>query len=175
MKSKPAKPPKGFDFSKRNKVSAWVSQHPYADIPEDYFEEMFSHKDTRAVNTWSNNFKLQYFDPECLETNGVHEGTVNVKQAAGECSFSSSFIEVLMSKARKKKVGEITWIVLLFEHEYSVKRSKVEKDQYLTFLGAFNYDTAAASLYEIAEDAVPSVLTDSDPSEDKPLPTDGKT
>jgi len=54
-----------------------------------------------------------------------------------------------MSKARKKKMEAVTWIVLLFEHEYSVKLSGVDKDTYMTFLGAFDYDDTADNLYEI--------------------------
>ncbi|MBT3225209.1 MAG: immunity 22 family protein [Calditrichaeota bacterium] len=149
MEAKQIKGKKGHDFSKRNKVSVWVSQHPYEDIPDAYFEEKFSHKKTRATNTWSDNFKLQYFEPDFMETNGAHAGKVDIKKAAGECSFSSSYIEVLMSKARKKKMEAVTWIVLLFEHEYSVKLSGVDKDTYMTFLGAFDYDDTADNLYEI--------------------------
>jgi len=149
MNTEPVKKPKGFDFTKKNKVSVWVSQHPYAEIPDTYFEEKFSHKNTRAINTWSEHFKLPYFKPEFMETNGTHEGSVNIEKAAGECSFSSSYIDVLMSKAKKKKLEEITWIVLLFEHEYSVKLTGVDRDEFLTFLGALDYDATADNLYEI--------------------------
>ena len=139
------------DFSKKNKVSVWASQHPYEEIPDEYFEETFSRNNTRATNRWSNNFKLKYFMPENMETNGTMEVLVSIKQVAGECSFSSSYIDVLMSKARKKKLEEVSWIVLLFEHEYSMKTAGVEKDDYLTFLGAFDYDDEAENLYEIEE------------------------
>ena len=83
-----------------------------------------------------------------METNGAHEGIVHIKKAIGECSFSSSYIDVLMSKARKKKLEEVTWVVLLFEYEYSPKVSGVDKDNYMTFLGAFDYDNGADNLYE---------------------------
>lgn len=148
-KAKPSKEKKELDFIKRNKVSVWASQHPYEEIPDAYFEEQFSHKQSRATNTWTRNFKLPYFDPEDLETNGAQKGRVMIKKAAGQCSYSSSYIEVLMSKARKKKMEEVTWIVLLFDCEYSPKLSSVAKDEYLTFLGAFNYDPDAESLYEV--------------------------
>lgn len=140
---------KGFLFSKKNKVSIWASQHPYADIPEEYFEESFSKNNTRAKNTWSDNFKIRYFRPEDMETNGSQDGVINIKQAAGECSFSSSFIETLMSKANKKNMLEVTWLILLFEYEYSAKATGVESDDYVTLLGAFNYDDDADSLYEL--------------------------
>jgi len=136
-------------FSKKSKVSIWASQHPYADIPEAYFEETFSKNNTRATNQWSNNFQIRYFKPEEMETNGSHDGVINIKQAAGECSFSSSYIEALISKAKKKKMLEVTWIILLFEYEYSAKISGVESDEYMTLLGAFNYDDDADSLFEI--------------------------
>ena len=152
MKKKKAKIEKGFLFSKKNKVSVWASTHPYADIPEAYFEEKFSKNNTRATNTWSKNFKMRYFSPSKMETNGAHEGTIYIKQAAGECSFSSSFIEVLMSKAKKKKLNEITWIILLFEYEYSAKISGIESDEYVTLVGAFDYDDDAESLIEVDEE-----------------------
>jgi|TARA_R110000822_G_scaffold159476_16_gene299341 hypothetical protein len=140
---------KGHDFSKKHKVSVWASQHPYEGVPEVYFEETFSRNNTRATNTWSNNFNLRFFNPENMETNGSHEGRVNIEKAAGECSFSSSYIEVLMSKARKKKLEDVTWIILLFECEYSPKVSGVDKDNYMSFLGAFDYDDGADNLYEM--------------------------
>ena len=142
---------KGYDFTKKYKVSVWASQHPYADVPDDYFEETFSKNNTRAVNTWSKNFNLKYFMPDHLETNGAEEGLISIEVAAGECLFSTSYIETLMSKARKKKLEEVSWIVLLFEVEYSLKMSGVEKDQYMTFLGAFDYDDGAENVYEIED------------------------
>ncbi|MEH6469019.1 MAG: immunity 22 family protein [Porticoccus sp.] len=145
---KRSKGAKAYDFSKKSKVSVWVSRHPYQDVPDVYFEETFSRNNTRATNSWSKNFNLQYFNPENMETNGAHEGTVPIKKAAGECSFSSSYIDVLMSKARKKKLEDVTWIILLFEYEYSPKISGVDKDNYMMFVGAFDYDDGADNLYE---------------------------
>jgi hypothetical protein len=140
---------KGLLFNKKNKVSVWVSTHPYADIPEEYFEETFSKNNTRARNQWSDHFKMRYFRPEDMETNGAMEGTINIEKAAGQCSFSSSFISPLLSKAKKKNISEITWIVMLFDYEYSAKLSGVEADEYLTLLGAFSYEDDADSLYEV--------------------------
>mgnify|MGYP003651979564 FL=1 len=148
MSDKETKAVKGHDFTKKNKVSVWASQHPYESIPDAYFDETFSRNNTRATNAWSANFNLRFFNPENMETNGAHEGIVNIKKAIGECSFSTSYIDVLMSKARKKKLEEVTWIVLLFEYEYSPKVSGVGKDNYMTFLGAFDYDNGADNLYE---------------------------
>ncbi len=136
-------------FTKKNKVSIWVSNHLYADIPEDYFEENFSKNNARAKNTWSSNFKIRYFKPENMETNGSHEGLIGIKQAAGECSFSSSFIDALLSKAKKKNLLRVSWVVLLFEVEYTAKLSGVESDDYLTLLGAFNYDDDVDSVFEV--------------------------
>ena len=140
-----------FLFSKKNKVSIWASKHPYAKIPEGYFKESFSKNNTRARNTWSNNFKIRYFRPEDMETNGSHDGLIGIKHAAGECSFSSSFIEPLLSKAKKKNLLQVSWIIILFEYEYSAKVTGIENDEYVTLLGAFNYDDDADSLIEIED------------------------
>ncbi len=140
---------KGFLFDKKYKVTAWVSKVPYADIPDDYFEETFFKNNTRAKNQWTNNFKIRYFKPDQIETNGSYEGLKPIKEIAGACSFSLSYIDNLMSKAKKKNLLEISWLVLLFDFEYSTKTTGVEKDQYLTLLGAFNYDDEAESLIEV--------------------------
>lgn len=151
MTSKQLKSSSGFDFTKKYKVSVWISDHPYADIPDAYFEETFSKNNTRATNNWSTNYQIRFFRPELMETNGAQTGKISIERAAGECSFSSSFIQPLLSKARKKQIGEITWIILLFEYEYSAKLSNVDKDQYTQFVGAFTYDDDAESLYELEE------------------------
>ncbi len=152
MPVKPLKSEKGHIFAKKNKVSVWASKHPYAEIPEEYFEEHFSKNQTRASNTWSSNFKMRYFKPAEMETNGSQDSTISIKQAAGECSFSSSYMEALLSKAKKKDMLEITWVILLFEYEYSAKATGVDSDEFVTLLGAFNYDDDAESLYEIEID-----------------------
>ncbi len=139
-------PEKGLLFNTKGKVSVWASQYPYADIPDDYFEETFSKKGSRAKNSWSDNYKIRYFDPKQMETNGAHTGTIDMHEAAGGCSCSSSYIVNLMSKAKKNKMEQVTWIILLFEQEYSIKLSGVVKDEYTTFLGAFNYDASSESL-----------------------------
>lgn len=138
MKNK--KETNGFLFQKKNKVSVWVSTHQYADIPDEYFEETFFKNNTRARNQFSDNFKIRYFSPEYLETNGATEGTISIEKAVGECSYADSFIKNLMSKAKKKGLLNITWVVLLYEFEYSNKQTGIGKDDYLTLLGAFEYD-----------------------------------
>lgn len=149
MNKKVVTTPKELDYLKKNKVSVWASQYLYRDIPDEYFEEQFSRNNTRAKNTWSKNFKLRYFNPDNMETNGAYEGDVAIAKAVGECSFSSSYMDVLLSKARKKKLEQVTWVVLLFECEYSPKLSGVSKDTYLTFLGAFDYDNDSDSLNDL--------------------------
>ncbi len=133
-----------FDFTKKGKVSIWVSEVPYKDIPDEYFEETYSRNKSRATNQWTQNFRMKYFAPEFLETNGAQVGTVSLQTAVSECSCSSSFMAPLLSKAKKRKVSEITWVVLLFDYEYSMSIGTVGKDQYLKFVGAFDYDIDAS-------------------------------
>jgi len=140
MKTKTKTDTKGHLFQKKNKVSVWASTHPYTDIPDEYFDESFSKNNTRATNQFSKNFKMHYFSPDHLETNGAMEGTVKIRDAVSACSYADSFIENLMSKAKKKNLTNITWVVLLYEYEYSSKVSNIYKDEFLTMLGAFTYD-----------------------------------
>lgn len=151
MKATHQRTDKGFDFSKKYKVSIWASDIPYAEIPDDYFEELLSKNGTRAVNQWANNYKIRYFNPEFMETNGSHDGLIDIEKAVGECSYSESFIKPLLNKAKQKNLLKVSWVILLFEHEYSAKLSGVEEDNYTKVLGAFNYDDEAESVYEIEE------------------------
>ncbi|PHS15947.1 MAG: hypothetical protein COA86_13110 [Kangiella sp.] len=138
-----------FLFHKKYKVSIWASKTPYEDIPDEYFEETYSKNKARAQNSWSKNFKIRYFNPESLETNGSQQGLLDIKQVAGQCSYSTSFIDNLMSKAIKKNITEVSWLILIYEFEYSAKISGVESDEYVTLLGAFNYDDDADNLFEL--------------------------
>jgi len=142
---------KAFLFDKKYKVSIWGSKVPYADIPDEYFEETFFKNNTRAKNQWSHHFKIRYFKPNEMETNGSYEGLKPIEEIAGACSFSLSYIDNLMSKAKKKQLLEVSWLVLLFDFEYSAKATGVESDDYLTLLGAFNYDDEAESLIPVEE------------------------
>ncbi|MGX5173966.1 immunity 22 family protein [Aliikangiella sp. IMCC44653] len=152
MSKKELQNAKGFDFTKSGKVSVWASQLPYASIPDEYFEERFSKNQTRANNQWSDNFKLRFFYPENMETNGAMEGMVEIENAVGECSFSSSFIANLMSKAKKLNLLQVTWVVLLYDFEFSAKLADINSDDTLTFVGAFNYDEEAESVIELPDE-----------------------
>ena len=149
MKKISSKINKTFLFNKKYKVSIWASTSPYEDIPDEYFQETYSKNKTRAQNSWTKNFKIRYFNPVTLETNGSQKGLLDIKQVAGQCSYSTSFIDNLMSKAVKKNITKVSWLILLYEFEYSAKISGVESDEYVTLLGAFNYDDDADNLFEL--------------------------
>ena len=151
MKATHPKTDKGYDFSKKNKVSIWASKIPYAEIPDDYFAETLSKNGTRATNQWSKNYQIRFFNPEFMETNGAMAGLVDIEKAVGECSFSTSYIKPLLNKAKQKNLLKVSWVILLFENEYSAKTSTIESDEYTTLVGSFNYDEEAENLYEIEE------------------------
>ena len=149
MTAKLEKNAKGYDFTKKNKVTVWATKSPYADIPDDYFEESFSNKGKRARNQWSDNYRIRFFNPEHMETNGSMEGLVDIEHAIGECSFSQSFIKPLLNKARRKDLLKVSWVILLFDYEYSGKVTGIDSDEYTTLLGAFTFDEESDSVYEV--------------------------
>ena len=151
MTAKLEKNDKGYDFTKKNKVTVWASRFPYAEIPDEYFEESYSHKGKRARNQWSSNYQLRFFNPEHMETNGSMDGLIDIEQAVGECSFSQSFIKPLLSKAKQKDLLSISWVILLFDYEYSTKATNIESDDYTSLLGAFTFDEEADSVIEVEE------------------------
>ncbi len=140
---------KGFDFTKKNKVTIWASNVPYADIPDDYFDESLTHNEKRATNQWSRNYQIRFFNPEHMETNGSVEGLTDIEKAIGECSFSQSYIKPLLNKAKQKELLKVSWVILLFDYEYSARASGIESDEYTQLIGAFTFDEEADSLYEI--------------------------
>ncbi|WP_196140797.1 immunity 22 family protein [Aliikangiella sp. G2MR2-5] len=140
---------KGYDFTKKNKVTIWASNFPYIDIPDEYFEEIFSHKGQRARNQWSSNYQLRFFVPEHLETNGSTEDLIDFERAVGECSFSESFIKPAINKARQNNLLKVSWVILLFDYEYSTKTTGILNDQYTHCIGAFTYDEESDSVYEV--------------------------
>ena len=133
-------------FDKEGMVSVWVSQVPYAEIRDDYFDE--NETGHIPLNEWAGNFKFNTFNPDNIEINGAYEGTVNIKIAAGKCSYSTSYIDPLVAKAKKLDIVNITWIILLFDFEYYPKKTGVFKDNYVNFIGSYPYDPEANNLYE---------------------------
>lgn len=146
--------PKGLLFTDKGKVTAWVSQTPYSTIPDAYFEEKFSKNNTRANNEWSDNYQLSYFHPDNIETNGSLTDDIDIERAAGECSFSCSFIEAIKQSAKEKGIDRITWLILLYDSGYNHEKTGVTNDEYTTFLGEYSYDYGAKSLYDIEDGAI---------------------
>ena len=134
-------------FEKEGMVSVWASQVPYADIPDDYFDE--KGEGHIPLNEWAGNFKFNTFNSENIEINGAYEGSVNIKKAAGECSYSKSYIDALVAKAEKLDLVNVTWIIVCFDFEYYPKKTGVFKDQYMNFIGSYPYDPEAENLYEV--------------------------
>ena len=146
--------PKGLLFTEKGKVAAWVSQTPYSTIPDAYFEEKFSKNNTRANNEWSDNYQLAYFNPDNIETNGSLTDVIDIERAAGECSFSCSFIEAIKQSAKEKDIEGITWLILLYDSGYNHEKTGVTEDEHTTFLGEYSYDYGAKSLYDIEDSAI---------------------
>ncbi|MBY4676645.1 immunity 22 family protein [Marinobacterium arenosum] len=137
----------GPDFRCEDKVSIWVSQTPYALIPDSYFEEDFRCKGGAPVNEWAGNYGFGFYDGERLATNGVMEGSVSLQHCAGECSFSSSFVEELLAQARTQQLEQITWLILLYDFAYDPQQTGVTEDAYTRFVGVFDYNDEADGLY----------------------------
>ena len=79
--------------------------------------------------------------------------SLKLKSQRVSARFQKSYINNLFSKATKLNLTKVSWVILLFEYEYSARLTGVDKDEYLTFIGAFNYDDEAENVYEIEEPA----------------------
>lgn len=133
----------GMDFEKEGIVSVWFSTVPYADIPGSYFDE-----DEQGLCAWAHNFKIGPYNHDTLETNGTNSGMISVTKAVGECSYSSSYVDAVVKKINKMGADKLTWVILLFDFEYRVKKTKVYEDKYVQYVGAYAYDMNAHNVIE---------------------------
>lgn len=128
----------GKDFKKEGQVSVWFSDYPYQDIPDSYFDE-----DEQGLCNWARNFKMGIYDHDCLETNGAQHGDIAAVEAVGQCSYAQSYVDKVVHKINKMGAEKVTWVILLFDYEYRPKKTKVYKDEYVQFVGAYPYDDTA--------------------------------
>lgn len=135
-----------FDGCKEGQVSVWFSTHPYAEIPDAYFDE-----DEQGLCDWARHFRMAPYDHECLETNGTASGTMAIDRAIGECSYSRSFVDKVIHKINKLGADRVTWVILLYDYEYRPKKTHVFEDDYVRFVGAYPYDLEATSVFELAD------------------------
>jgi hypothetical protein len=135
--------PSIFEFDKEGKISVWFSTVPYHEIPDSYFEE-----DENGLGPWAHHFKISSYDSADMETNGAEQGTVKAEKAVGECSYSRSYVDLVVHKINKMGADEITWVIILFDFEYRPKKTKVYKDEYVQYAGSFPYDENADCVSE---------------------------
>jgi hypothetical protein len=139
----------GQNFDKKGFVSIWVSKVTLDEIPDDYFEERYGeeYEDT-PLSKWCENFGFGYYDHDQIEDNGVEVGTDSLDRILGECSYSKSYVKQAVSKAKEKGLETVSWIRNLFDCSYSSESTGIDEDQFMIFLGAFEYDTKSESKYE---------------------------
>lgn len=132
----------GPDFRCDDRVSIWISDVPYAEIEDSYFDEDFSCKDGAPVNEWSGNYGFGFYNAQRLATNGAMVGLITLEKALKDCSFSKSFLQPVLEQAEKLEISNISWIILLYDFDYQPDVTGVTDDRYTRFLGAFDYDDA---------------------------------
>lgn len=139
----------GPNFDKKGFVSIWVSKVTLDEIPDDYFEERYGeeYEDT-PLSQWCENFGFGYYDHDQIEDNGVENGTDTLDKILGECSYSKSFVELAVSQAKKQGIESVSWIRNFFDCVYSPEATGIKEDNYMVYLGTFEYDTKSESKYE---------------------------
>ena len=60
-------------------------------------------------------------------------------------SYSSSFIEQAVAEAQKRKLEETSFVFLMYNFAYDPKVTKIQRDDYLEFLGVFTFDQQSDS------------------------------
>jgi hypothetical protein len=135
-----------YEFEKKGVVSVWVATVPLSRIPKSYFEERYGDDDDEEPFTqFSEDFGFGFFDHDFVDTNASPGRAKSVEDLLGRCSFSSSYVAAATAEAKKRGLEMTQFVFLLYDIEYSPKRTKVSRSPFMEFLGSFRYDDKASS------------------------------
>ena len=135
-----------FQCEDRDVVSIWVAHTDFDGIPEDYLEYNRDDRDDTPWSTFTNNFGFGFYDDDFVESYlqpGKEKATVY--EQLKYLSYSSSFIEQAVAEAQKRKLEETSFVFLMYNFAYDPKVTKIQRDDYLEFLGVFTFDQQSDS------------------------------
>ena len=128
------------------KVSVWVNIVPFSQIPKSYGEERYG--DDGPLSDWCAAFGFDYYDHDFMDVNISEEHRRPIRRLAGECSFSASFIDPLESAAIEQGFDTAQQVILLYDFDYTNLNTGITEDKYYRFIGTFDYDDDADSVYD---------------------------
>ncbi len=130
-----------FQCEDRDVVSIWIAHTEYTEIPDDYMEYNRDDRDDTPWSRFTHNFGFGYYDDDFVESYlQPTKQKATIYEQLKYLSYSASFIEPAVEAARKRGLGETSYVFLMYNFAYDPKLTKIHRDDYLDFLGVFAYD-----------------------------------
>lgn len=130
-----------FRCEDRNVVSIWVTRVKLSAVPADYMAYNHGGNDDEPWSTFSSNFGFGYYDDDFAESFAQpSKRSVSLYKQLKYLSYSTSFIDAAVAKAREKGLERTAWVFLLYNFAYDPGVTKIERDAYMAFLGVFPFD-----------------------------------
>ncbi|MED5526275.1 MAG: immunity 22 family protein [Pseudomonadota bacterium] len=113
-------------FEKEGVVSIWVGLKDNANDPE----ELDALQDLCGVG---------YYDLDNQEANCFDFNLVTLQELLEEISYSKSFMEDVLDRAKEKGLSEARWVIVQYDFEYNPRKVKRKVSDDPVFLGCFSY------------------------------------
>jgi hypothetical protein len=136
-----------FAVEDEDVVSIWIAKCSFAEIPENYFEENYGGEDDEDFNAFSADFGFGFYDHDLVETFCRDDrNESDIAALVKPLSYSGSFLDSVISTAKRLKIDKTSFVFLLYNFKYDPKVTKTQESQYMRFLGVFPYDRKSAEM-----------------------------
>ena len=136
-----------FDCEDRDVVSIWIAHCTFGSIPKDYMEYNIGGDEDEDWSKFTKNFGFGFYDDDSVESFlQPSKRKASVYDQLKFLSYSSSFIDEAVAAAQNINLPKTTFVFLMYNFEYDPAVTGIKQDDYLTFLGVFDFDTEARSV-----------------------------
>jgi len=115
------------DFEKEGVVSIWLGVDQIKQEDEE-------------LDVLQNFCGVGYYNLDDQESNTFDFKDTKIEELLKEISYSESFIQEALKKAREKNLESAKWIIVQFDFAYDPKKVSVTISREPIFLGTFNYE-----------------------------------
>jgi hypothetical protein len=122
---------------KKGVVSVWVGKFTNEVEFENYITEKYGQIDDSTLSEFAKDSGLKWYDHDLREADFNSDGLVSIRTLLLQTSYSESFIDNVVQKAKNKNLEKGNAIFLLFDCDYSGVDNSKSKFQ---FIASVPYD-----------------------------------
>ncbi len=82
-----------------------------------------------------------------------------IRELLKDCSYVSAFLERVAEAAGKAGRDNVNHAILLYDFDYAARDERIAEDEYMRFLGTFEYDASGDHDDAVTEAEILAVLT----------------